>query len=137
MTNMYNLRLVSPGHFQMAKFDEALNVLAVYDLTSKGTSYSCNCPASARVVKYKPCRHQRMMPFMMGAVNTQRFYIPDSGSWIEPIIEPVPEEAAKAEGQSLHEHLEAVAGLTPEPIMPKPEPKPTVQSSYPIVARRI
>src|SRR5262249_6103834 len=81
----YNLRSVSQSHFQMAKFDDDLNVEAVYNLIAKGPGFSCDCPASARVVKYKPCKHQRMIGLMMGAVNTERFYDPDTRTWAEPL----------------------------------------------------
>ena len=91
---LYALRMLAPGHFTLAKFTMPdFTVEATYNLTAKGTGYACDCPASARVVKYKPCKHQRMLPFMLGACNTDRFYEPESRSWCQPLA---PDLAADA-----------------------------------------
>lgn len=76
----YALRILAPGQFQLAKFDAEMNVEAVYSLVAKGIGYSCDCPANYKS-KLKPCKHQRMMPYMMGAANLPRFYDPDTGKW--------------------------------------------------------
>ena len=89
MTNsapIYNLRLVASGAYAMAKFSMPdFNVEAVYNLTAKGAGFACDCPAGARSIKLKPCKHQRMIRFMLGAVNTERFYEPQSGTWSSPL----------------------------------------------------
>lgn len=81
MPTTYALRLIAPNTFQMAKFNADFNVDATYTLTRKGTGYSCDCPASYKGSKLKLCKHQRMMPYLMGAVNLPRFLDPDTGNW--------------------------------------------------------
>jgi len=85
--SIYNLKMLAPNKYQMAKFDEEFNVQAVYNLlpASKGQGYTCDCPANNRTVITKLCRHRRMLPLMLGAVNTDRFYEPETGSWCEPL----------------------------------------------------
>lgn len=80
---LYALRTAGPDTFQMAKFDSDFNVEATYNLTRKGTGWTCDCPANGRSVVLKPCKHKRMMPLMLGAVNLPRFYEPTTGRWIE------------------------------------------------------
>lgn len=140
--NLYNLHIVEPGHYKMAKFDSDFNVAAVYDLTAKGAGYSCNCPASARVVKYKPCKHQRMLPYMLGAVNTDRFYDPETGRWHQPLAIDKPEISVEGGG---------VGNVNGHPLEPPKEPAnaPPVQvaeerrrsppppTSHPVITRRI
>lgn len=83
---LYAVRQFAPDEFQMAKFSMPdFNVEAVYNLRKKGHGYTCDCPASHRAVKTKPCKHQRMMPYMLGAVNSDRFYEPESGRWINAL----------------------------------------------------
>ena len=94
--NLYNLRIVGPGHFAMAKFDPDFNVEAVYNLIAKGIGYTCDCPANNRSVVLKPCKHKRMIPLMMGAVNTDRFYDPEKGQWHQPLAS----EASGGEAQA-------------------------------------
>lgn len=83
-TFLYNLKSQGTA-FIMAKLDTDFNVAAVYNLTPKGFSYTCDCPANSRSVVTKPCKHKRMMPMMLGAVNTDRFYNPESSSWCQPL----------------------------------------------------
>ena len=95
---LYALRMMAQGHYLIAKFTMPdFTVEATYNLIAKGTGYACDCPASARVVKYKPCKHQRMLPFMLGAVNTDRFYEPESRSWCQPLA---PDLAAAVAGEA-------------------------------------
>ena len=108
---LYALRLLAPGHFTLAKFSMPdFNVEATYNLTAKGHGYTCDCPASARMVKLRPCKHQRMIPFMMGACNTDRFYEPESRSWCQPLAPDLVGEAAQQSGAP-----------TEPPKYPKPE----------------
>lgn len=83
---LYNLKSVAPGHWAIAKFDADFNVAAIYNLIEKGHSYTCDCPANNRSVVTKPCKHKRMMPFMLGAANTPRFFDPEAGRWHEPLL---------------------------------------------------
>ena len=99
---LYALRLVAQGHYLIAKFTMPdFTVEATYNLTAKGSGYACDCPASARVVKYKPCKHQRMLPFMLGACNTDRFYEPESRSWCQPLAPDLAAAIAGEAGQEL------------------------------------
>lgn len=102
MPILYNLRIAAPGHYQMAKFDNDFNVAAVYDLTAKGQGFACSCPAGLRSVKLKPCKHQRMLPYMLGAVNSNRFYDPELRQWHTPLAidEPEPREALGPNGSA-------------------------------------
>lgn len=98
---IYNLRSLADGAFMMAKFDEDFCVAATYTLTpSRNGHYSCDCPAGSRAVVTKLCKHRRMLPLMIGAVNTDRFYEPEHGAWCEPLgdlfrptADPVGQEA--------------------------------------------
>lgn len=84
--SLYNLKLLAPNHFAMAKFSSDFEVEAVYELASNGRGdYSCSCPANLRSVVLKKCKHRRMLPLMLGAVNTDRFFDPASGSWHQPL----------------------------------------------------
>ena len=121
---LYALRLVAPGHFTLAKFTMPdFNVEATYNLIAKGTGYACDCPASARVVKYKPCKHQRMLPFMLGAVNTDRFYEPESRSWCQPLAPDLVGEAAQQSGAPIEAEPREVSGKInlPEPTQDQRE----------------
>lgn len=81
---LYNLRLVAPNHYMIAKFSDDFNVDATYNLTEGGRR--CDCPAGSRSVILKPCKHRRMLPYMLGAVNTDRFYCYETGQWHHPIM---------------------------------------------------
>lgn len=85
MPNLYALRLVGPDQYAIAKFDADFNFEAEYSLTRHGAGFRCSCPAGLRTVKLKPCKHQRMLPYMLGAVNTDRFYDPERGQWHQPL----------------------------------------------------
>lgn len=80
MPTTYALRIIAPNTYQIAKFTDAFIVDATYTLTRKGHGYSCDCPAGFKN-KLKACKHQRMMPYLMGAVNLPRFFDPDTGNW--------------------------------------------------------
>lgn len=95
--SLYNLRLLAPNKYQMAKFDSDFNLDAVYNLEPKGHSFTCDCPANLRSVVIKPCKHKRMLPLMLGAVNTDRFYDPDTRTWCEPLGDLTRPEAGNLE----------------------------------------
>ena len=123
---LYALRMMAQGHYLIAKFTMPdFTVEATYNLTAKGTGYACDCPASARVVKYKPCKHQRMLPFMLGAVNTDRFYEPESRSWCQPLAPDLVGEAEPREvnGKDEASHDNSLEGEKfPEPLPLAVEP---------------
>ena len=115
---LYALRMMSQGHFTLAKFAMPdFTVEATYNLIAKGTGYACDCPASARVVKYKPCKHQRMLPFMLGACNTDRFYEPESRSWCQPLAPDLAAAVASeaqppvVDGKTKDEAIQALSDL--------------------------
>ena len=128
---LYALRMLASGHYLIAKFTMPdFTVEATYNLIAKGTGYACDCPASARVVKYKPCKHQRMLPFMLGAVNTDRFYEPESRSWCQPLA---PDLAAAVAGEArppvvdgngpvVASEASEIGLSVPPPSAPAPEP---------------
>lgn len=95
--NLYNLRMLAPNRYAMAKFDSDFNVSAVYNLEPKGHSWTCDCPANARSVVLRPCKHKRMIPLMLGACNTDRFFDPESGAWCQPLGDLERPEAGRYE----------------------------------------
>lgn len=130
MNSLYNLRMLAPNKYQMAKFDSDFNVEAIYNLEPKGHDFTCDCPANQRSVITKRCKHRRFLPFMIGAANTNRFYDPETGRWHEPLahlgIEAEPEQPA-APVQQQAEVKEVVAAplgaLPPSP----PSGQPTIR----------
>lgn len=99
--SLYNLRSLTPDSFMIAKFDDDFNVEATYTLTaSRNGHYTCDCPAGSRSVVTKPCRHRLMLPTLLPAVDTDRFYGHDTGKFCEPLgdllrptADPVGQEA--------------------------------------------
>lgn len=146
MPTLYNLRLLGPDKYAIAKFDDDFNVEAVYELTRNGAGFRCSCPAGLRTVKLKPCKHQRMLPFMLGAVNTDRFYDPERQQWHQPMTADLHEITRESEGAveppieaSVNSHdLQPPAQPTPQqapPTVPSPNRPPS--SAGVIVRRRI
>lgn len=158
---LYAVRCFAPGEYQMAKFSMPdFNVEAVYNIRSKGHGYSCDCPAGQRTVKLKPCKHQRMMPYMLGAVNSDRFYEPETGRWINAL--PVELTKEGYEGMApppagvtvvgldnpevLHNTIAAALGEQPAQVITPPpqvvEPtvvynSPPPSATHPTIKRRI
>lgn len=81
--SFYNLRSLTPDTFMIAKFDDDFNVEATYTLVRQGFSYTCDCPANNRTVITRPCRHKLMMPTLLPAVDTDRFYDYDTDAFFE------------------------------------------------------
>ena len=77
--SLYNLKRLAPDKYMIAKFDDDFTVESTYTLTAQGFSYLCDCPANNRSVITKPCRHKLMMPALLPAVDTDRFYDHDTG----------------------------------------------------------
>lgn len=83
--SLYNLRAIGPA-YMIAKFDSDFNVESTYTLTaSRNGHYTCDCPAGSRSVVTKPCRHRLMLPALLPAVDTDRFYDYDTGKFCEPL----------------------------------------------------
>lgn len=118
--NLYNLRSVAEGHFQIAKFDAEFNVEAVYDLTEGGKR--CSCPAGARNIILKPCKHRKMLRLMMGACNTDRFFDPETETWHEPLAQLAlePEQRTKAD-VAIEEAVKALNAPGHTDLMISPE----------------
>jgi hypothetical protein len=137
--NLYNLKMFGNNKFQMAKFDSDFNVAAVYNLEPKGAGYTCDCPANNRTVILKPCKHKRMMPVMLGAVNTDRFYDPETRGWCQPIARealgspsPIPmtipsEQPAEPPSQQAQAEVVPMPPQTPPPLPPSGLPAPTIR----------
>ena len=133
MPILYNLRLLAPNHYAMGKFDEDFNVAAIYNLTPRGQGYACDCPAGQRSVKLKPCKHQRMLPYMVGAVNTERFYDPETRLWHQPL-----QGFRNGDGDGLPDAA-PVGAQAPIPLATPPSEvvaRPVVAAT-PIITRRI
>lgn len=149
-TFLYNLKSVAPSSFAMAKLDSDFNIAAVYNLApSKNGHYSCDCPANARAVITKPCKHRRMLPIMLGAVNTDRFYNPENGSWCQllgdldrPQAEPpIDLEAAPSPIGSTGSGETRAAPITADMAVVDvlsiiPSSSPTAPSQAPTIRRR-
>ena len=109
---LYALRLAAPGHYTMAKFIMPdFTVEAVYNLTNNGNR--CDCPAGSRTVILKPCKHRKMLPFMLGACNTDRFYEPESRSWCQPLAPDLVGEAEPREVNGKADELVVIPGISP------------------------
>jgi|SRR5581483_2406622 len=137
MTTLYNLRSAG-SNYVIAKFDADLNFEIAYNLTRKGAGFLCDCPANSRSVVLRPCKHKRMLPMMLGAVNTQRFYCPETGTWCEPIVLPQeePKQPVDAPGVSIQQAQAEVVGQ-PQPPLPTTQPAeaPAVPASAPQAQR--
>lgn len=147
---LYALRTAGPDTFQMAKFAMPdFNVEATYNLARKGTGWTCDCPANGRSVVLKPCKHKRMMPLMLGAVNLPRFFEPTAGRWIEvaevapglPTGDEVASEASRDKALTVASYTELAEGanvaeefsklLEPNPLIDELPTKPPTPAPAP------
>lgn len=131
MPALYNLRLEGPDKYSIAKFDDDFNVEAVYELTRHGAGFRCSCPAGLRTVKLKPCKHQRMLPYMLGAVNTDRFYDPETRQWHQPMtadLHDITRESEAAEPPTITIFPECKVPFTYDPQPPSAAPEPATQA---------
>lgn len=135
MPALYNLRLFAPNHYAMAKFSNEFEVEAVYNLVAKGYSYTCDCPANNRTVVTKPCKHKRMMPLMLGAVNTDRFFDPERGQWHQPLAHMGLDEQAMKVNANLAALASEASGIEDNnPLNLPPYNGPPVDHSEAILA---
>ena len=118
---LYALRSVGDNAYQMAKFDSDFNVEATYNLIAKGSDFSCDCPANNRSVVLTRCKHRRMMPLMLGAVNTDRFFDPITGQWHQPLAKDLAELIANEQGEVVGEAVPIPEPLTAEEIEELPD----------------
>lgn len=121
---LYALRSLTVKDFQIAKLSDDMNVEATYNLVkANGFGYRCDCPASYKL-KLKPCKHQRMLPLLMGAVNLPRFYNPDTGAWIS-LLEAAPGlkiEHEEGEAKMQGEDRTATQIVEDTKALPSPDP---------------
>lgn len=77
--SLYNIRTLPGGSYRVAKFDEDIDVLAVYVVTKPGRYYNCNCRAGQR----PSCRHREMVIGFLkyNAVDTGLLYDYDNQKW--------------------------------------------------------
>jgi hypothetical protein len=80
---MYNLKS-TPDGYRMVKFDQDINVEAVYEITYRRGRFYCDCPQGG---KSPTCRHRDMIPVFTShkAVNTGKFYDYENDKWLPPI----------------------------------------------------
>ncbi len=80
--SLYTCRRTDGG-FRVVKFDEDVNVLAIYDLELTRSWMNCSCPASGKWT----CRHREMIALFQsaGAVDRGQFLDYDSNRWRRPI----------------------------------------------------
>jgi hypothetical protein len=80
----YNLKS-TPDGYRMAKFDEFMNVDAVYNITYRRGRFYCDCPQGG---KAPTCRHRDMVRTFCShrAVDTGKFYCYDEDQWY-PAVE--------------------------------------------------
>src|ERR1035437_2100904 len=76
---LYNIKR-GPHSFAIAKFDADLNLLAAYNTDGD----YCSCPAGPRPT----CRHRKMLPRMLGKVDTDEFYCYETQTWHQPLAVP-------------------------------------------------
>jgi hypothetical protein len=69
----------------MVKFDQYLNVEAVYEIQYRRGRFYCDCPQGS---KSHTCKHREMVPMFANhkAVNSGRFYCQETGDW-EPRVQ--------------------------------------------------
>lgn len=107
--SLYNLRSLAHDTFMIAKFTDDFEVESTYTLTVKGFSYTCDCPANNRAVVTRPCRHKLMMPTLLPAVDTDRFYDHDTGKFCTPLGDLL-RPTADPEGQEVLEDVGEAPG---------------------------
>lgn len=132
--SLYNLKTLAADTFMIAKFSDDFEVESCYTLVRKGFSYTCDCPANNRPVVTKPCRHKLMMPTLLPAVDTDRFYDFDTQKFSTPLGDLFRPEAGELEGrEALPDPVEALSKLvgfeiTDDSVRPTGEavPSPSV-----------
>ena len=79
LTSVYNLKK-TPDGYRMVKFDEWLNVEAVYEIQYRRGRFYCDCPQGQ---KAPTCKHRDMIPVFCSkkAVDKGKFYCADTGEW--------------------------------------------------------
>lgn len=100
--SLYNLRSLTRDSYMIAKFDADFNVESTYTLSaSRNGHFDCDCPAGSRSVVTKPCRHRLMLPALLPAVDTERFYDYDTKKFCEPLGDLISPTADQAEPDTL------------------------------------
>ena len=133
---LYSIRR-GPHGYQLGKFDDDFNVAAIYDVDLK----HCTCPAGPR----PSCKHRKMLPRMLGKVDTEEFYCYETQTWHQPLArealgspkaEPTPIEATGRQpvGEGKDEPTHVVN--EPEIILPPAPLVPPAAPSAPAIRRR-
>jgi hypothetical protein len=80
MNVMYYNLISTPDGYRMAKFDDLMNVEAVYNILYKRGRFYCDCPQG---MKAPTCRHRDMVPIFCRhkAVNSGKFYCFEDDTW--------------------------------------------------------
>lgn len=82
---LYSARTIPTG-FRMVKWDDDLNVEAIYDMKQTSRATHCSCFQSNK----PSCRHREMLKVFQAkkAVNKGRFYDFDHKRWYPALKEP-------------------------------------------------
>ncbi len=80
----YYSRRTTPQGYRIVKFDEAINVLAIYELIQRRGYVSCQCFQASK----HTCRHRQMIEIFIqyARVDQGWFYAYDTGEWLKPLI---------------------------------------------------
>jgi hypothetical protein len=79
MTTLYNMRR-TPDGYRMVKWDQHLNIEAVYNILYRRGRHYCDCPQGG---KGPTCRHRDMIPLFNSrkAIDKGIFYCYETGEW--------------------------------------------------------
>jgi hypothetical protein len=74
----------TPDGYRMVKFDDLLNVEAVYNILYRRKRFYCDCPQG---MKASTCRHRDMINTFCRhkAVNSGKFYCLEEDRWDPPV----------------------------------------------------
>ena len=80
MAILYNMRS-TPDGYRMVKWDEWLNIEAIYNITYNRGRHYCDCPQGQ---KHSTCKHRDLIPVFAGhkAINSGKFYCQETEEWI-------------------------------------------------------
>ena len=81
---LYNMKS-TPDGYRMVKFDDYLNVEAVYEILYRRGRFYCDCPQGQ---KSHTCKHRELITTFTGhrAVNSGKFYCLETANW-EPKVD--------------------------------------------------
>jgi len=83
MNELYTVRRIDTWHYRIVKFDDALNVRAVYTIVKTSHNTYCDCPASS----YTRCKHHGILAnfIQLDRYSKGWFYCDDMSTWQPPL----------------------------------------------------